>query len=194
MKYLLAPSFTITFFILSGVVHAQVVERDSENKFSVSRPAAWINQDSPSPQIRVMLGIEGDGYVGNCNISVLPSPSTVNLNQAQVDASENKRLLGASFFQPMLLAVAPDVKVLNVSQLKRGAYSGHLVNYYYSYMSPSLQRRVHVRAEVFSHSRPGKVFSFTCNVGALTLGDAERSFAAESENFGAFAASLSVVP
>jgi hypothetical protein len=139
-----------------------------------------------------MLGIEGDGYVGNCNISVLSSPSTAKLNQTEVDTSENKRALGVDFFQPQLLAVAPDVKVISVVQLKRGAHFGHLVNYTYSYMSPSLQRRVHIRAELFSHSRPGKVFSFTCNTGALSSADAQRAFSAERKNFEALVASLRV--
>ena len=190
----IASSFALALSVSTGVVQvqAQVLDRDPQNNFSISRPTAWVSQEKPSPAIRVMLGIEGDGYVGNCNISVLPSPSTARMTQAEVDASANKRALGANFFQPQLLAVAPDVKVLNAVQLKRGAHFGHLVNYSYSYMSPSLQRRVHIRAELFSHSRPGKVFSFTCNTGALSPTDAQRSFSAERKNFEALAASLRV--
>ena len=190
----IAPAFAFTFSVLTSGVHAQVLERDPQGNFSVSRPIAWVKQDRPSPAIRVMLGIEGDGYVGNCNISVLPSPRTASMTQAQVDAFENKRVLGASFFQPQLLAVAPDVQVLSVFQLKRGAYFGHLVNYSYSYMSPSLQRRVHIRAELFSHSRPGKVFSFTCSTGSLSPSDAQSSFSAERRNFESLTASLRVDP
>ncbi|TFI49093.1 hypothetical protein E4O93_04465 [Diaphorobacter sp. DS2] len=187
-----AGSIAIASVVFASVTQAQVVERDPQNRFSVSRPAAWVNQDKPSPAIRVMLGIEGDGYVGNCNISVLPSPSTAKLSQTDVDNLENKRALGVDFFQPQLSAVAPDVQIISAVQVKRGSQLGHLVNYTYSYISPSLQRRVHIRAELFSHSRPGRVFSFTCNTGALSPADAQRAFSAERKNFESLGASLRV--
>ncbi|MFT3799750.1 MAG: hypothetical protein QM766_00890 [Burkholderiaceae bacterium] len=66
------------------------------------------------------------------------------------------------------------------------------MNYTYSYMSPSLQRRIYIRAELFSHSRPGKVFSFTCNTGALSAADAQRAFSVERKRFEALSASLQV--
>lgn len=150
-----------------------------QNKFSVSRPVAWISQESPSPEVRLMLGIECDGYIGNCNISVMPSPRTANMTQAEVNASEKKQVLEANFSQSQPLAIAQDVKVLSAVQLRRGAHFGYLVNYSYSYVSPSLQRRVHIRAEVYSYSRPGKVFSITCSTGALSPAEARRSFLAE---------------
>ncbi len=193
MSYRATPAFiAIAGVVFASVAQAQVVERDPQNKFSVSRPAAWVNQDRSSPAIRVMLGIEGDGYVGNCNISVLPTPSTAKLSQTEVDNSENKRALGVEFFQSQLSAVAPDVKAISAVQVKRGSQLGHLVNYTYSYMSQSLQRRVHIRAELFSHSRPGKVFAFTCNTGALSPADAQRAFSAERRNFESLTASLQV--
>jgi hypothetical protein len=188
----LAPLLALCLAAPACNVQAQVLERDLQNNFLVSRPAAWINQERPSPAIRVMLGIEGDGYVGNCNVSVLPSPSTARMTQAEVDASENKKALGVRFFQPQLLAVAPDVKVLSAVQIKRGPHFGHLVNYSYSYVSPTLQRRVHLRAELFSHSRPGKVLSFTCNTGALSAAEAQRAFSKEGKSFERLAASLRV--
>ena len=173
-------------------VQAQVWERDPQNGFSVSRPATWINQERPSPAIRIMLGIEGDGYVGNCNVSILPSPSTARMTQTEVDASENKRPLGVEFFQSQLLAVAPDVKVLSTVQTKRGPHLGQLVHYTYSYVSSSLQRRVHIRAELFSHSSRGKILSFTCNTGALSATEAQRAFLKERKSFEELAASLRI--
>lgn len=188
----IVSSVTLAVTASSSVAQSQLVERDPQNRFAVSRPAAWVNQDKPFSTIRVMLGIEGDGYVGNCNISVLPSRSTAKLTQAEVDTSENKQALGTDFFLPKLLAISTDVKVLSATLVKRGDQFGQLVNYTYSYMSPSLQRRIHMRAELFSHSRPGKVFSFTCNTGALSPADAQRAFSAERKNFEALAASLRV--
>ena len=130
-----------------------------------------------------MLGIEGEGYVGNCNITVVQSPSTSTLSQFEVDERENKNALTTSFFQRSLQVVASDVKVLSVDQVRRGAHYGHLVNYSYSYISPSIKARVHLRAEIFSHSRPGRVFSFTCNTGGLSFADAERAFVKERPAF-----------
>lgn len=173
-------------------VQAQVLERDPQNNFSISRPAAWINQERPSPANRVMLGIEGDGYVGNCNISVLQSPSTARLTQSEVDVNENKKPLGVEFFQPQLRAVAADVRVLTAIQTKRGPHFGHLVKYIYSYFSPSLQQRIHMHAELFSHSRAGKVLSFTCSTGALSATEAQRAFSKEEKSFEKLSASLRV--
>lgn len=137
----------------------------------------------PDPAVRVMLGIEGDRYVGNCNITVIPSSSTSTLPQPEVDERENKNALTTSFFQRSLQVVASDVKVLSVEQVRRGAHYGHLVNYSYSYISPSMRARVHLRAELFSHSRPGRIFSFTCNTGGLSSVDAERAFEKERPAF-----------
>jgi len=172
-------SFQVIAILLASLasnLHAQVRERDPLNKFSVTRPASWTNEDRPSPAVRVILGFKGDGYAGGCNISVLPSQSTARMSQAEVDASENMRPLGIPFWQSALRSVALDVKVLSESQTKRGPHFGHLIRYTYSYLSPSIQQRVYLHAELFTHSRPGKVFSFTCNTGALTAADARSAF------------------
>jgi hypothetical protein len=178
--------------IASPSFGAQVLERDAQHGFTVSRPASWKPQERPAATIRVMLGIEGDGYVGNCNISVLKSPSTGSLTQTAVDEGENKRPLAATFFQKQLQGVAADVKVLNVQQVRRGTHYGHLVSYTYSYLSPSLNARVYLRAELFSHSRPGKVYSFTCNTGALSLPEARAAFLKEVKSFERLSSSLRV--
>lgn len=183
---------TLSLILVTFSIQAQVLERDPLNTFTVSRPVAWTSKERPSPAIRVMLEVEGNGYVGSCNISVLSSSNTVNMTQAKVDVSENKRNLGVTFFQSQLSDVAQDVKVQSVVQRRRGVHLGHLINYSYSYVSPALQRRIHVRAELFSHSRPGKVFSFTCNTGALSAAVAQRAFSKESKSFENLSTSLRV--
>ena len=170
----------------------EVVERDRQYGFTVSRPNSWKQQERPAAAIRVMLGIEGDGYVGSCNVSVLQSPSTAASTQAAVDEAENKRTLTTAFFQSQLQSVAADVKVLNVKQVRRGNHFGHLVNYTYSYLSPTLNARVYLRAELFSHSRSGKVYSFTCNTGALSLPEAQSAFTRELKSFERLSSSLRV--
>lgn len=175
-----------------SLVQAQIVERDTQHKFSISRPASWIIQERTSPASRVMLGIEGDGYGGNCNIVALSSQLTSKMTQVEVDATENKKPLGIDFFQKELLIVAPDLKVLSVAQTKRGTHFGHLVNYSHSYLSPTLQRRIYLRAELFSHSRPGKVLSFTCSTFALTQAEAQRAYAKERKAFEKLTSSLRV--
>lgn len=173
---------------------AEVVEHDPQYNFSVSRPSAWYHQEKPSSTIRVMLGVEGDWYGGNCNISVITSPSTALMSQAEVDVSENKRDLGTAHFQSQLSAIAPDMRVLSVVQTRRGQHYGHLVNYTYSYVSQAVGQRIFIRAEVFSHSRPGKNFAFTCNTAALTQNDAQRAFSQELASFERFSESLRLDP
>ena len=101
-------------------------------------------------------------------------------------------MLPAAFFERSLRTVAKDLRVLNVRQVKRGPHLGQLVNYTYSYFSPSLKLPVHMRAELFGHSRPGKVFSITCNTGALSPVDAERAFGRELKSFERLSASLRI--
>jgi len=193
MKY----NFVLLMVVLACTIASpslgkQVLERDSQNEFTVSRPASWVRQERPMAAIRVMLGIEGDGYVGNCNIAVLPSSSTVKLTQVEVDEGANKHPLPALFFKKALQYFASDVKVMNVRQVRRGPHYGHLVDYTYSYMSPSLNVRVYMRAELFSNSRPGYVYSFTCNTGALSLPEAQEAFLKERESFELFSSSFRI--
>lgn len=191
------PMLTLLVILLSFTVAipsfgTQVLEHDTQHGFTVSRPASWFLQERPTAFTRVMLGIEGDGYVGNCNVTVVHSQSTVAMTQAAVDEGENKRALTAAFFLTELRELGTDVKILNVKQVKRGAHYGHLVNYTYSYLSPSLNARLYIRAELFSHSRPGNVYSFTCNTGALSLPEAQRAFQKEEKAYELLSSSLQV--
>jgi hypothetical protein len=166
------------------------IDEDEQYGFSVSRPSAWFHQERPSPTVRFMFGLTGEGYAGNCNVVVLLSPSTANASQEVVDRNENQRPLTISFFEPGFRNVGKDVKVFNVRQTRRGPYFGHLVDYSYSYFSPTLNAPMHVRAELFSHSRPGRVYSFTCNTVAPSAAQAENAFTQETGQFERLSASL----
>src|SRR5690606_38092332 len=65
-------------------------------------------------------------------------------------------------------------------------------NYTSSYVSPSLNSRVYLRYELFSHSRPGKVYSFTCSTAASSAIEAQRAFLKEQKAFERFSSSLHV--
>lgn len=170
----------------------EVVVQDAQYGFSVSRPSEWFPQERPSPDVRFMFGLEGDGYVGNCNIVVLPSPSTASASQEAVDRNENQRQLSASFFEAALRNVGTDAKVLNVRQTRRGPYFGHLVDYVYRSFSSQLNSELHFRAELFSHSRPGRVYSFTCLTGATSSDAAQSGFEKELKSFESLSANLRV--
>lgn len=165
---------------------------DQKWKFSVDRPKSWIIQPNPNPAIRLMFGIEGENYGGNCNVGVLPSPGTSKLTQSQVDSNENRRPLTPAFFQNALKGIASDVAVVSVKQLQRGQHWGHLVEYTYSYIEPSVNVRVHMHSEMFSHSRPGSVFTFTCGLGTTSKELSAGVFGKERVNFQRFTASLRV--
>ena len=183
----------VVFTMCSVNLSAQssvISEQDQQNRFSISRPAHWGQQDRPRPTTRMMFGFGGEGYVGTCNINLLPSQSTATLTQAEVDRTENQQKLTGSFFETSLRVVSKDLQVLSVRQVQRGRHFGHLVNYTYSYFSPALNAQVRMRAELFSHSRPGRVFSFTCSTGALTELKAQKAFALEGASFERLSASL----
>ncbi len=195
MKYKLV-AFLFALSQVGPAFSAQkwIVEKDPLNRFSISHPASWYQQDRPSQSVRVMLGLEGDGYGGNCNVSVISSPSTARMSQTEIDASENRRPLSIDFFQRALAAVAKDVAVKTVDQSKRGNHFGHVVRYTYSYMSQAVGQRLFVNAELFSHSRAGKLFSFTCLVAALSEAEATSAFIREAGSFEALSTSLQVEP
>jgi hypothetical protein len=182
--------FFFCFFANVTTLFAQVIQSDAQNLFSVSRPTSWVIQQSPAPAIRIMLGFDEDLYVGNCNISVVPSPSTSRMSQSEVDVLENKRLLRSDFFQSRMSSLANDLRVISAIQTKRGMHFGHLVNYTYSYISPNVNRRIFVRAELFSHSRPGNVFSFTCTVAATKPSYTSKGFDDQLLNFTTLSSSL----
>lgn len=183
----------VVFAMCSVNLSAQssvISERDQQNRFSISRPAHWEQQARPRPTTRMMFAFGGEDYVATCNINLLPSQSTVILTQAEVDRTENQKKLTASFFETSLRVVSKDLQVLSVQQVQRGRHFGHLVNYTYSYFSPALNAQVRMRAELFSHSGPGRVFSFTCSTGALTELKAQKAFALEGASFERLSASL----
>ena len=167
-----------------------ISEQDQQNRFSISRPAHWEQQDRPRPTTRMMFGFRGDGYIGTCNINLLSSKGTATLTQGEVDRTENQKKLTGSFFETSLRGVSKDLQVQSVRQVQRGGHFGHLVNYTYSYFSRSLNAQVRMRAELFSHSRPGSVFSFTCSTGALTELKAQKAFAVEGRSFERLSSSL----
>jgi hypothetical protein len=168
------------------------IERDGKYRFSVKRPATWINQDPPFPTTRVMLGLEGHNYVGNCNVVVTEVPASATLSQATVDASVNKWERTPEEFLPVLRVAFADTKVLNVEAVERGGHSGALANYTYSYMSKAAGKRMFGRAELFSHSRPGLNFSFTCMTVAASTAEASAAFQKEAASFRRFSSSLQV--
>ena len=165
---------------------------DEKWKFSVDRPKSWIVQPNPNPAIRFMFGIEKTDYGGNCNVGIVPSSSTAKLTQTQVDSDENRRPLTPAFFQNALKGISSDVAIKSVQQIQRGQYWGHLVEYTYSYIEPSVNIRVHMHNEMFSHSRPGGVFTFTCGLGTASKVSSASAFAKERAQFQKFAASLRV--
>ncbi len=171
-----------------------ITENDKKNDFSISRISDWKPQDSPSPTTRMMFDFGGEGYIGNCNVNLLESKGTATATQFDVDKNDNQKNLTASFFENSLKNgmknLSKDLKVISVHQIKRGLYFGHMVNYTFSYFSPSLGDQVHIRAELFSHSRPGRVFSFTCMTGSLTALDAQKAFSINKGIFENFSSSL----
>ncbi|WP_156480680.1 hypothetical protein [Thauera humireducens] len=170
----------------------EIVNDDAQYGISVTRPSEWLPQERPSPEVRFMYGFKGNGYIGNCNVVVLHSPSTTGASQKGVDQQENLRQLPASFFEDRLRTLGIDAKVLNVQQTRRGAYLGHLVNYTYHSFSPSLNAVLHFRGELFSHSRPGRVYTITCLTGATSPDAAQMGFEKERNTFENFSAGLRV--
>lgn len=184
-------------FVISLATHSNadvglIRSTDAKWKFSVERPKSWLVQSNPNPAIRLMFGIEQETYGGNCNVGVVPSSSTAKLSQIQVDNSENRRPLTPDFFRIALKGIASDVEILSVKQLQRGQHWGHLVEYTYSYIEPSVNSRVYIHNEMFSHSRPGSVFTFTCGLGTTSKSSSAGAFTKERAQFLRFTASLRV--
>jgi hypothetical protein len=169
---------------------AEKLERDSKYRFTVQRPAQWIIQDPPFEATRVMLGIEGDGFVGNCNVVVAEVAESAGASFRSIDEGVNKTPAAPDHFAPGLRAISADARVTDSKVVRRGAHSGQLVNYTYSYVSPALKRRIHGRAELFSHSRPGRNYAFTCVAFALSPSEAQRAFDEQSNAFRRFSASF----
>jgi hypothetical protein len=169
---------------------AEIVEHDSKYGFTVKRPTQWINQTSPFEGIRIMLGIEGKGYVGNCNVVVAEVPETSNSGFQSIDENVNKKPFPRDHFLPALRLIGADVNVVSATSVRRGNHSGQLVNYTYSYLSQALGKKLHGYAELFSHSRPGRNYAFTCVVFGLTQPEARRAFEEQATNFRRLSASF----
>lgn len=182
-----APSVDWSKFKPDGLI-----VNDPQYGLSVTKPSNWLSQPSPSAQIRFMFGFHGDGYVGNCNVNLLHSPSTVGKSQEEVDRTENLKKIPAAFFEAALQRAGYNALVTGVTQVRRGMNTGHLVNYSYQSFSPSLNTNVHYRAELFSHSRPGGVYSITCMVGATTSEAAQKYFFLLQPEFEILSSSLKV--
>jgi len=185
---------TLLFATHSAADVDLVRSTDTKWRFSVDRPKSWSIQPNPNTAIRFMFGIEQEGYGGNCNVGVIPSSSTKKLNQNQVDSSENRRILTPVFFRTALKGIASDVEILSVKQLQRGNHWGQLVEYTYSYDEPSINIRVYMHNEMFSHSRPGSVFTFTCVLGTTSRLSSAAAFKKERAKFQRLTASLRVNP
>lgn len=183
-----APTTDWSKFIPSG----EVVNDDAQYDASVTRPSEWFPLERPFPEARFIFGFKGEGYGGNCNVVVVNSPSTAAASQEVVDKNENLRKLPASFFEDRLRNVGIDVKVLKIQHTLRGPYRGHLVDYAYRSFNSNLNTELHFRGELFSHSRPGRVYSFTCNTVATSPDAAQRGFEKEQPSFEKFSASLRV--
>ena len=165
-----------------------VKEMDEKSRLEVQRPARWFPQDRPNAATVFMYGLEGAGYSGNCNINLLESPSTAHLTQAEVDESENRKPLSKAFFEPHFRNLFEGAVVSRVLQTQIGDKWGHLVEYSYSYIDASSKRRFYMQNVVFSHSRPSKVWSFTCTVGVTLRRDAALALQAELPAFNALVA------
>ena len=139
-----------------------------------------------------MLGLEGNNYVGNCNIVVTEVPLSATMTQAAMDTDVNKKEHTPEEFLQVLRAAFPDAKVVNVETVLRGGYSGALANYTYSYVSRAAGKRMFGRAEFFSHSRPGLNFSFSCMTVAASTAEAALAFQKEAASFKMLSSSLQV--
>lgn len=165
-----------------------IKEIDEKSRLEVQRPANWFPQDKPSAATRFMFGFEGAGYGGNCNINLLESPSTANLTQPEVDESENRKPLSKAFFEQNFRKLFENAVVSKVIQTQIGDKWGHLVDYSHSYIDASTKKKIYMQNVVFSHSQPGRVLTFTCTVGAISVHTATTALQTKRPAFNALVA------
>lgn len=160
---------TLQLCAAGALAQPLVKETDETSRLEVQRPANWFPQEKPNSATRFMYGFEGTGYGGNCNVNLLESPSTAKLTQLEVDESENRKSLSKEFFEPNFRKLFEGAVVTRVLQTQVGDKWGHLVEYSYSYSDASTGKKIYMQNVMFSHSKPSKVLTFTCAVGATSV-------------------------